>query len=123
MRANDKGQERRTAPRIASVNLVNYYAFEKENVYRVLGAAQTVDISSTGIRLLAPEPLPVGATLTFNLKLGDKIHLVEGQIIRVNMKAERVYEAGVKFVDPDHRFREAVKRYLSTPPPKGAKNR
>ena len=53
-----------------------------DNVYYIEGAGAIRDLSLTGIFVLDAEPLPVGTTITFSLRLGNETVLFEGIVTR-----------------------------------------
>jgi hypothetical protein len=106
-------RERRRSNRLQSVNLISYCSLRGAKVYSALGIAETLDISPTGMKIAVRESLLLGQTLEFDLKLGDSIHALKGQLVRGNMRADGRFEFGVHFIDATPLVREAIQHYLS----------
>lgn len=112
------GTERRSAPRIASANLINFReiagrrdAVPEEAIYAILGTARTIDLSPGGCRLRSTERLPAGAQLAFDLQLGELIVSAVGTVVRVD-PVDGGFEAGVRFDDLDDLARDGIRLYL-----------
>jgi hypothetical protein len=106
-------RERRREVRLSSTNLVSYCSLRGAKVYSVLGVAETLDISLTGMRVMVKESLVLGQTLEFGLKLGDSLHYIKGQLVRGSMRDEESFEFGINFIGVTPLIREAIKQYLS----------
>lgn len=118
--ADGAGSERRSEPRIAAANLINWRelsdrkdALGEEAIYAVLGAARTVDVSAGGCRLRASEALPLGAVLAFDLQLGEVVVSTAGTVVRVE-PVEGAFDVGVRFDDLDELARDGLRHYLSS---------
>ena len=117
-----RGADRRTEVRILSANLVNYAEIASqgdvpgpETIYELLGTARTVDLSAGGCRILAREPLPVGAVIDLKLQLGDAVVELRGRVVRLRGSAgegEEGFEVGVQFVDLDELAQDGIRMYL-----------
>jgi hypothetical protein len=107
------GRERRRSVRLESVNLVSYCSLRGAKVYSALGIAETLDISPTGMKIAVREPLVLGMILEFDLKLGDTLQALKGQLVRGAMRDDGRFEFGVHFLDSTPLVREAIRHYLS----------
>jgi hypothetical protein len=109
-----RDRNRRRAPRVRVANLVGYSDRRSDSFYTLLGSATTVDMSETGVRLRTSEPLPIGSTLTFDLKIGSEIHRVDGRVIwGEELVPDTTYEFGVNFAWLTAHVREQLKLYVS----------
>lgn len=115
------GDERRTEPRIHSVNLINYHevagrrdGVPEDEIYSILGTARTVDLSAGGCKLRCREPLPLGARLHFDLQLGDHIVSFDGTVVHVGPQGPDGCDVGVRFDTLDELARDGLRLYLAT---------
>ncbi len=105
---------RRRAPRVRVSNLVGYADRRSGRFYSLLGSAVTLDLSESGVRLRTVEPLPVGSTLTLDLKVASEVHRVEGRVVwgKETVRDEE-YEFGIEFGDLEPGLKESLRLYVS----------
>ncbi len=115
------GDERRTEPRIHSVNLINFHevagrrdAMPEEELYSILGTARTLDLSAGGCKVRCREPLPMGAQLHFDLQLGDHVVSFDGTVVHVAPAADGTgTDVGIRFDSLDELARDGIRLYLA----------
>lgn len=114
------GQDRRTEVRILSANLVNYAEIASmgglpgpHTIYELLGTARTLDLSAGGCRVVAREPLPVGAVIDLKLQLADIVIELRGRVVRLRGGEQPdEYEVGIQFQDLDELAQDGIRMYL-----------
>jgi hypothetical protein len=109
-----RDRNRRRAPRVRVANLIGYADRHSGRFYTLLGAAVTVDLSESGVRVRTVEPLPIASILTFDLKVAGDVHRVEGRVVwGEELVVDKEYEFGVQFGELDREVREKLKVYVS----------
>jgi len=99
---------------VRAANLVGYSDRHTGRFYNLLGSAVTVDLSESGARLKTVETLPIGSTLTFDLKVASDVHRVDGRVVwGEELDPGREYEFGVKFCDLPPGVLEKIRIYVS----------
>ncbi|HZU97628.1 MAG TPA: DUF4388 domain-containing protein [Planctomycetota bacterium] len=95
-------KDRRRALRAPANNLISYKQIRADKLYKYLGLAVTLDLSTTGLRVRVTEPLPLGDVLTFTIKLANACYEVRGRIRwGSEIEDDRLYEFGIQFKDMD----------------------
>ena len=114
MKRASRDRNRRRAPRARAANLVSYADRQSGAVYSLLGAAVTVDLSETGLRLKTVEPLPIGSTLTFDLKIASEVHRLQGRVVwGEELERDRDYEFGVSLEGVPEEARKLLRLFVS----------
>lgn len=115
------GDERRTEPRIHSVNLINYHevagrrdGMPEDELYSILGTARTLDISAGGCKVRCRDALPLGAQLHFDLQLGEHIVSFDGTVVHVAPAGPEGCDVGIRFNEIDELARDGIRLFLST---------
>ena len=73
--------ERRNAPRIEKVHLVQVNRFDEEGFRADLTTGRTLNISRGGVRLELHHPVPLRSVVSLNLVLGEQILDVSGTVV------------------------------------------
>ena len=107
--------ERRRAPRVRVANLIGYSDSRPEKqLFNFLGAAVTVDLSESGLRLRANEALPIGHVLRLDLKLGSDVHSLRGRIVwGEELEEDTAYDFGVRFIELTEKQQEVLRVFVS----------
>lgn len=118
------GDERRTEPRIHSVNLINFHevvgrrdGVPEDELYSILGTARTLDLSAGGCKVRCRDPLPIGARLHFDLQLGEHIVSFDGTVVHVAPAGPDGCDGadlGIRFDSLDELARDGIRLYLAT---------
>lgn len=100
----------RSSPRAVLTGRVRYWEWDR------VRSADSVEVSSGGIFLRTPEPLPEGAHLTLRLELpGGPGMTVLGRVVRtVKGGVVRVAGMGVRFLDLLPSQRQAIQRFVES---------
>jgi hypothetical protein len=111
-----KEANRRHARRLVAERLVAYSAVRKDGLFMHRGMARTLDLSEEGMRVETAEPLPLGESLEFTLKLVDEVHVVQGQVRWGATLGVSRFEFGVHFDAPGFALARTVWRLLEAQP-------
>jgi hypothetical protein len=105
---------RRRAARVRVSNLVGYADRRSGRFYSLLGSAVTIDLSDSGVRLRTVEPLPIGSTITLDLKVASDVHRLDGRVIwgKETVRDEE-YEFGIEFEELEPKLKESLRLYVS----------
>ena len=106
------GDERRTNPRIVSVNLVSCKPQDDFPGGERLG--RTRNISIGGILLEVSQFYPLSSVIELHIALGEKILKPVGRVVRLQELEGNLVEMGVKFTEISQTDRENLKAYIDS---------
>ncbi len=115
--------ERRSEPRVASLNLVSVDQCDDADglLNFSFTVGRTLDLSHRGMRLELSQPLPLKARVSLNLVLVNRIIQLQGLICSVSPTAEGGHAMGIRFIDLSAENHNALHEYLQLcaqqPPP------
>ena len=106
------GDEKRSNPRIVSVNLVSCKPQDDFPGGERLG--RTRNISIGGILLEVSQFYPLSSVIELQIALGEKILKPVGRVVRLQELENNLVEMGVKFTEISESDRDALKKYIAT---------
>ena len=107
------GGEKRTHPRVRSLNLVSLSKLAEEGYVELAELGRTLDLSEGGIRLEAYELLPVGTRAKLRIGLRESIIEVDGRIAYVERGERDRVITGIEFLNLSEEGGRQLRRLLS----------
>jgi PilZ domain-containing protein len=104
--------DRRRAPRLQGLNLVNAAQFDEKGFYADLAVGRTLDISQRGIRLELSHALPLRSTVSLSVALGSELVELKGTVAHLEAIEEGRCSMGIEFTELGPDARAAIDRYL-----------
>lgn len=120
MTTPEPDKERRAAPRVERIQLVEISRFDEEGIYSDLATGRTLNLSRSGARLEFHHSLPLRSTVELSIVLGDAVVQVTGRVVYLEAIDDERTAMGVTFTDLPPGAREALDGFLATLPPQTA---
>lgn len=117
MTTPEPDKERRAAPRVDRIQLVEVSRFDKEGLYADLATGRTLNLSRSGARLEFHHSLPLRSTVELSIVLGDEVVQVTGRVVYLEAIDDERTAMGVTFTELPPGAREALDEFLAEPPP------
>ncbi len=109
---SDNPEDRRIAPRISKVNLVQISRFDEEGFRADLATGRTLNISQGGVRLELYHPLPLRSKVSLNLVLDDQILDLSGTVVYLEALDDTRSVMGIEFDDLDAESQSLLDNYV-----------
>ena len=89
---------------------LRFKARQGDNIYYIEGAGAIRDLNLEGVFVLDPEPLPVGTSISFSIRLGNEIVIFHGIVQR------SVYQEGmgIQFTQMSKEARRRLRLHIAT---------
>ena len=94
-------KDRRIAPRIKKLNLVQVSRFDEDGFRADLATGRTLDISRGGMRLELHHPLPLRSVVGLTLALVGELIDVSGTVVHLEVLDSERCAMGIRFTDLD----------------------
>ncbi|RMF95197.1 MAG: PilZ domain-containing protein [Candidatus Schekmanbacteria bacterium] len=107
-----KIKERRSAPRVNSINLLHYNFFDQREFDKRQGIARTINISESGILIECGYPFPIHSVLEISLAIGEDLVILRGEVVRGMISDNNNYYLGLKFLKMSHRSKQIIANYI-----------
>ena len=91
-------QERRTAIRVLSMNMVYVDPGKTRSV--VYGLGKTLELNLSGATVEVVDELPVGTTIELELAIGETIVTLQGTVKNIQPSEAGFYRVGIQFLPP-----------------------
>ena len=106
--------ERRTEPRVSSLNLVSVAQFDEQGFRADLTVGRTMDLSCKGVRVELNRALPLRSKVRLTLALGHDILEVEGTVCHLEVLDEHTCSMGLQFQRVSDHDAQTIDEYLGT---------
>lgn len=93
----EERNNRRSVPRVRSVNLVSVAQFDEQGFRSDLSVGRTLDLSPRGVRVELNRALPLRSAVRLSLALGDEIVEIEGTVCHLEVLDDRKCSMGLRF--------------------------
>jgi hypothetical protein len=104
-------QDRRSAPRVETGNLVIHSHVGAPAKLQSLGIGVTLDLNEFGVRVQYVDPFAIGDRYRFSIAIGDELVEAVGRVVHVSQALNGTYEAGIEFLEVSERAVEIIRRH------------
>ena len=105
--------ERRSASRFDSKNLISFICLDKDKQESCQGMGRTLNISEKGILLETHLPIDPNGSMSLTIALEEELMDIDGRVAFSNKKEDGVYETGVHFNKPDEEKSRFLRHYIT----------
>jgi hypothetical protein len=104
-------QDRRSATRIDTGNLVIHSHVGSPSQGQSLGTGVTLDLNEFGVRVQYTTSFSIGDRYRFSIAIGDELVEAVGRVVQVSQALNGTYEAGIEFLEVSERAVEVIRRH------------
>ena len=104
-------QDRRSAPRTDTGNLVIHAHVGSPSQAQSLGTGVTLDLNEFGVRVQYATQFSIGDRYRFSIAIGDELVEAVGRVVQVSQALNGTYEAGIEFLEVSERAVEVIRRH------------
>lgn len=105
--------ERRKHDRMQSLNFLVFTGVDRENKEIAGEIGRTLNVSESGIMLETHVPLASHSSILLDIGLEEDIAAVKGIVVHCRDSGEKLFHAGVDFVDNDQDKIDVIKKYVA----------
>lgn len=104
--------EKRRSPRVVSLNLVSYTAFDDEGVLDSEDFTRTLNLSPEGMLLEMKSAPPICTILNMSIGLMDDVIQVQSKVVRLEELPSGKIAVGIAFLKISEAHRQLLEAYL-----------
>lgn len=105
--------DRRKHDRMESLNFIVFTGVDRENKEIAGEIGRTLNVSESGIMLETHVPLASRSSILLDIGLEEDIAAVKGIVVHCSDSGEKLFQAGVDFVDNDQDKIDLIKKYVA----------
>lgn len=106
----ERVKEKRTSPRIRSLNLTSYVPKKGEQQEYIISIGRTLDVSEGGAKLETHRHLDPGTKLELDVAVQDKIISARGEVVHSEDLGNGLFGIGIRFTDISEEERRLLRR-------------
>jgi c-di-GMP-binding flagellar brake protein YcgR len=105
--------DRRRAPRVESIHLVNVDQLDAEGFHTDLAIGRTLDLSKLGMQLELNHLLPLRTTISLSLAIDDEVIDVQGRVVFARELDGERYAMGIEFQNLSDELAEKLSAFVT----------
>lgn len=105
--------DRRKYDRLESLNFIVFTGVDSDKKEIAGEIGRTLNVSESGIKLETHVPLASQSSILLDIGLGEEIAAVKGIVVHCSESGDKLFQAGVDFIDNDQAKMDIIKKYVA----------